>query len=477
MSALEASHDEPERASALPVDLDALRIDRGKTTLRARRGPSPFRRLLVALLLIGAGAAGAFFYLRHDGQLMSGARIPTVEAQRVRLVSRGERARAAGFSAAGWVKLPRYHPVVVTPLVEGRLEEVLVIEGDQVAEGQELARIYAKDYEAELEAAEAAVNAACAECEKMAAGYRTQEVAEARSSMDRLQAELGQARIELERSKKLEPSGAIPLEQVQRDATRVETLEADIEKARLRVELLEEGYRKEDVALALAQRAKAEAERDLAALKLGYTTIRSPMTGVILERLGHQGQWVTPQDGVIASLYDPADLETRVDVNQDDLPKVFVGQTVQITSRAEPQRTYDGKVFLIEPKADLVKNTVPVRVKIEPSEDHLLHPDMVVAVRFLPRDAAATDTDPTGEASRAKARPEVVVPEAAVLRDGDTTFVFVVDGRQVGRTPVALGALVEEGGFVVESGLKGGEMVVTSGHARLADGAEVRLAD
>ncbi len=279
MSALEASHDEPERASALPVDLDALRIDRGKTTLRARRGPSPFRRLLVALLLIGAGAAGAFFYLRHDGQLMSGARIPTVEAQRVRLVSRGERARAAGFSAAGWVKLPRYHPVVVTPLVEGRLEEVLVIEGDQVAEGQELARIYAKDYEAELEAAEAAVNAACAECEKMAAGYRTQEVAEARSSMDRLQAELGQARIELERSKKLEPSGAIPLEQVQRDATRVETLEADIEKARLRVELLEEGYRKEDVALALAQRAKAEAERDLAALKLGYTTIRSPMTG------------------------------------------------------------------------------------------------------------------------------------------------------------------------------------------------------
>ena len=239
----------------------------------------------------------------------------------------------------------------------------------------------------------------------MEAGYRTQEVDEARSAMDRLQAELEQARVELERSKKLEPSGAIPLEQVQRDATRVQTLEADVEKARLRVELLEEGYRKEDVALALAQRQKAEAQRDLAALKLGYTTIRSPMSGVVLERLGHRGQWVTPRDGVIASLYDPSDLEVRVDVNQDDLPKVFVEQTVEITSRAEPQRQYAGRVFLIEPKADLVKNTVPVRVKIAPSENHLLHPDMVVAVRFLPRGTELSAAEAAERAGRGRPGP------------------------------------------------------------------------
>lgn len=476
MTALEAPQNEKERASGLPVDLESLRIDRAKGTYRgARRGPSLFRRLLVTLLLLGLGAGGAYFYLQHYGHMTTGGSAPAVEVARVRLVSQSARARAAGFSAAGWVKLPRYHPVVVTPLVEGRLEEVLVIEGDRVKEGQELARIYAKDYEAELEAAEAAVQAACAECEKMSAGYRTQEVAEARSEMDRLAAQLEQARSEWERSKKLEPSGAIPLEQVQRDATRVETLEADLEKARLRVELLDEGYRKEDVALALAGRAKAEAERDLAKLRLGYTSIRSPMSGVVLERLGHRGQWVTPQDGVIASLYDPTDLEVRVDVNQNDLPKVHAGQTVEITSRAEPQRKYAGEVFLIEPKADLIKNTLPVRVKIEAADDHLLHPDMVVAVRFLPK-GETVDPEAPPEDPATQARPDVVVPEAAVLRDGDETYVFVLKDETVHRAAIRLGDLVESG-FVVESGLKGGEMVVTTGQARIGDGATVRVVE
>ena len=477
MTALEAPQEGTDSSAPLPVDLDSLRIDRGgKGTYRgARRGPGLFRRLFVMLLLMGLGAGGAYLYLQRYGHFTTGPARATVDVSRVRLVSQAARSRAAGFSAAGWVKLPRYHPVVVTPLVEGRLEEVLVIEGDRVEEGQILATIYAKDYEAELQAAEAAVQAACADCEKMQAGYRQQEVDEAKTVVDRLEAELEQAEVELERSKKLEPSGAIPLEQLQRDETRVETLEADIEKAKHRVSLLEEGYRKEDVALALAQRAKAEAERDLAQLKLGYTKIQSPMTGVVLERLGHRGQWVKPQDGVIASLYDPADLETRVDVNQNDLPKVFVEQTVEITSRAEPQRKYAGKVFLIEPKADLIKNTVPVRVKIAPTEEHLLYPDMVVAVRFLPREAeAATEASPTSPAETA--RPDVVVPEAAVLRDGDETYVFVMKSGVAERVAVSLGDLVENG-FVVESGLKGGEMVVTAGHAALEDGAAVRVAE
>ena len=122
---------------------------------------------------------------------------------------------------------------------------------------------------------------------------------------------------------------------------------------------------------------------------------------------GTAGQWVKPEDGVVVSLYDPADLEARVDVNQDDLPKVYVGQSVEITSRAEPKRKYAGRVFLIEPKADLVKNTVSVRVKVEPVERHLLYPDMVVAVRFLPSRHGVRrpgDRVGDGEADRGGAR-------------------------------------------------------------------------
>jgi len=80
----------------------------------------------------------------------------------------------------------------------------------------------------------------------------------------------------------------------------------------------------------------------------------------------------------------------RVDVNQDDLARVSIGQRVEITSRAEPGVTHPGRVVRIEPRADEVKNTVPVRVTIEGAGGRLLYPDMVVKARFL--DASTDET-------------------------------------------------------------------------------------
>lgn len=473
MSALEAPREDPEPTPKVPIDLEELRIHHGKPAYASSRGSSFLGRLLVALLLIGLGGAAVWFY--RGGDFTPGADLPVVEVTRVRVTGRAERARAAGFAAAGWVKLPRYHPVVVTPLVEGRVEELTVIEGDAVEEGQVLARLYAKDYEAELQAAEAAVLAACAECEKMNAGTRKQEVEQARSEIERLEAELDQAREVLERSKRLQPSGAISLEELQVDETKVETLDASIDKARHRLELLIEGFRTEDIALAQARKAKAEAERDLAALKLSYTKILSPMKGVVLERHAAKGQWLAPREGKIVSLFDPQDLEARVDVVQDDLAKVYVGQRVEITTRAEPRRKYDGEVFLVEPRADLVKNTVAVRVKIAPSEASILHPDMVVKVRFIAQEGAEMAPEPEPEVEETL-KPVVTILGEAVLREGDETFVWVIASQKARRVVVELGDL-EDGWFVVETGLRGGELVAVSGQGRLKPGADVRVAD
>lgn len=471
MSALEAPREEPDAAPKVPIDLEELRIHRGKPEYVAVRGGSLLGRLFFALLLLGIGGAAVWFY--RGGALSSGPSVPVVEVARVRVTGRAERARAAGFAAAGWVKLPRYHPVVVTPLVEGRIEELHVIEGDAVEEGQLLARLYAQDYQAELAAAEAAVLASCAECQKMAAGSRKQDVDQSRAEIERLEAELDQAREILGRSQRLQPSGAISLEELQVDETKVETLEARIHKERHRLGLLEEGFRVEDIALAEASKAKAEAERDLAQLKLGYTEIRSPMKGVVLERHAAKGQWVAPGEGTIVSLFDPQDLEARVDVVQDDLSKVFLEQKVEITTRAEPKRKYAGVVFLIEPRADLVKNTVAVRVKIAATESPILHPDMVVKVRFVASDDVEAAPEPEPEETP---EPVVTVPEVAVVRVGDETFVFVIASEQAQRADVTLGSLAD-GWYVVESGLRGGEFVAVTGQARLKQGAKVQVAE
>lgn len=454
----------------MDLDLEELRIDRSGSETTGGGGLGRVFRVLVVLLVLAA--IGATVWLVVVPRL-SEPEHTEVRTALVRLETPGAEDPEAAFSAAGWVKLPRYHPVYVTPLIEGRIEALLVIEGDDVGDGQTIARLYDKDYRAAYEAAEAAVAAAQAAYDKMQAGYREQEVAEARAVIEGLEAELETAEEILAHSRELLPGGAISLEELQKDEARVKTLRASIDKAKQRLALLEEGFREEDIALAAADLKRAKAERDLASQQLDYIEITSPMKGRVLERLASRGQWVVPKSGAIVSLYDPSDLEARVDISQNDLGAVYLGQTVQVVTRAEPDRTYKGKVTLIEPKADLVKNTVPVRVKLEAPEDSLLFPDMVVKARFLPREA---ETEPEVPPDAPPAKPILTVPLGAVVREADRTYVFVVvDGKARQRSVVIEDEPTARGRAVVVSGLRSGERVIVAPPATLADGATVRI--
>ncbi len=442
------------------LELNKLRIDHPRETY-GRGASRVWMVLFFVLLLISAAAVGYLLKFPPTGGIVE------VQVERVRAATPGKDP-GTGFSAAGWVKLPRYHPVYVTPLTEGRVEEVLVIEGDRVKKDQVLARLYKEDYRAASEAAAAMLKAAEANHEKLKAGYRKQEVSEARAEVKRLEAEWKVAGTVLEHSRKLHPSGAISLEELQRDETRSQTAEAALTKARERMALLEEGFRREDIALAAAEVEKARADLTLARQKLGYTDILSPMDGKVLERLVSCGHWLTPGRGIIVSLFDPADLEARIDVNQDDIARVFQGQGVDITTRAEAGVTHRGKVVLIEPMADLVKNTVPVRVKIEKPETGLIHPDMVVKARFRARKAGKTG-------GKEKKSPGITVAADAVLTEGGDHYLFILHKGKARRVKVVPGRL-ENGRYEILDGLHGGEQVITSGLDGLAEGMAVRTA-
>lgn len=455
----------------MTLDLQDLRIDHEKETRAARGGSRVWMVLFFILLLVSAAAV---LYLLEFRPTRGGE----VEVRVERVVvpgagSRGGRSDATGaFSAAGWIKVPRYHPVFVTPLTAGRLDEIKVIEGDRVTRGQVIARLYDGDFRSALEVSLAAERAAQAELEKREAGFRPQEVAEARAEVDRLDAELATAREILNHSRKLHPSGAIPLEELQKDEMKVATVVATRAKALERYKLMQEGFRREDIALAGAARAKTKAERELAELQLGYATVKSPMDGRVLERMASAGQWVTPAEGKVVSLYDPTDLEARVDVNQDDIGKVYVGQRVEVSTRAEPQKIYPARVVLLEPLADETKNIVRVRAKLEISDGELLYPQMVVKARFLAKSTPAAKPKPGADAVKPK---PITVPVVAVARVGEATWVLLVESGRLVKRQVTLGKLAN-GRYAVTRGLEGGEQVVVSGTEGLSPGAAVRVA-
>jgi len=372
----------------MSADLESLRIEREPDG--DRTGVSPAWKYLCIVLFLALIAGGVYVWMDRSTDEEA------VHPQTPEPADAAEEAPPlptprSGFTASGWVKLPLDYPIRVTPLIEGRIDSISVVEGDRVEAGQEIARLYDVDLKAELEAAEAKVHEAEALFEKLENGARPQEIASAEAEVRRVEAELSTATEILDHSRRLQPTGAIPLEELQRDESKVQVLSAQLSRAKEQLGLLEEGFRREEIALAAASLTKARVERHIARLQLDYAVIESPIAGVVIDRAAEVGQWITLRGDSIVSLYDPAKLEVRVDVNQDDLARVAQGQEVEITSRAQPGMAHPGRVVRIEPQADEVKNTVPVRVAIEDAAGKLLFPDMVVKARFLTPGAEANE--------------------------------------------------------------------------------------
>lgn len=125
---------------------------------------------------------------------------------------------------------------------------------------------------------------------------------------------------------------------------------------------------------------------------LDWCVIRSPVDGVVLEKLVDPGELVTPQTfggtrGPSTSLLavaDPHDLQVEIDLNESDLPRVFLGQECVVSPEAFPDRSYRGVVAEIAPEASRQKGTLQIKVQIE-EPDRFLTPELSARVDFLGR--------------------------------------------------------------------------------------------
>jgi len=434
------------------IDLNKLRIDDSPMPSRSRLG------IVLLVLLLPVAFAGGWLVRGSGGGSAAGTVIVRTETMRAATAGR---ARAGGFGEGGWIEVPSYHPIVVSALVPGRVDELLVLEGSRVEQGQVVARLYKKDMEGDFRQAEAEVREARARLALLRAGYRKEEVAKARVDVSRLEEEVKLAEKVLARTRELVPTGAASREDLDRHASALEVARARVEAAREDLSRLEAGFRVEEVQQAEATLARTEAARDLAEARLSYTDVKSPATGVVMERYVTTGTWLSAAEPRVVALYDPKDLQVRVDVRQANRTQVFKGQKANISTEAEPGRTYPGEVIRLEPVADFKKNTIQAKIRIlEPSE--ILHPEMICRVRF-----AAAESRPEPDA-----KPAITVPAGAVVREGGKRFVFLVrDGRAL-RTGIRTGA--ERGGRVgVLAGLAEGDRVVLV-PAGLADGDPVQ---
>jgi len=146
------------------------------------------------------------------------------------------------------------------------------------------------------------------------------------------------------------------------------------------------------LSLAAAKAVVAEVQAQITLLKtyLDWTVIRSPINGVVLEKLVDANELVTPQSfggtrgpsTALVAVADPGDLQVEIDVNESDLAKVFLNQQCRVSPEAYPDRRYDGYVAEIAPEASRQKGTLQIKVQIK-GPDKYLTPELSAKVEFL----------------------------------------------------------------------------------------------
>ncbi len=210
---------------------------------------------------------------------------------------------------------------------------------------------------------------------------------------------------------------------------------------------------------------KAEADWKLAQAELDKSFIRAPFDGIVSERYARMGQRVV-EDGD-APLFRITALEpllARFYLPEIRLGQVRLGDSVSIRIQADPNRSCDGRIRWISPVVDAASGTFQVIAEVKrPPGDSLLRPGLSVKVR-LPLGAGPVTV---------LVRREALSPGETVTEGGPASLFVVEEGHarlRAVRVGKARGDQVE-----ILAGLRGGEAVIRSFRADLADGALVRV--
>lgn len=503
------------------IDLKQLAVDREestRTSIKPRR--SHLSRYLVPGLLVFGFLVIVTWALRDV--LMPGTPVTVIPVHISQVQSQQQ--GTALFKAAGWVE-PRPTVIRVAALTEGVVRELLVVDDQEVKQGDPIVVMVEDDARLELAAVRAQVALSQAQREEARANLVAAatnfekplqlqvELAAAEAQLASVATELANVPFQLQRAaarlrfaeqdlagktragtvvagvavdeaeSELESAKALVGELEKRDGSlKAEVIALNRQRVAVeeKLQLKTEEQRQLDKAVAAVAASQASLDQDLVAeaeaeLRLSRMVVRAPADGRVLQLraspgthlsggVGRQGEH---DGGVAVTLYQPSMLQVRVDVRFEDLPRIQVDQEVMIESLALSSAMV-GRVLYLSSEADIQKNTLEVKVAIETPAD-VIKPEMLVDATFLAgkREGAVA---PAGSVN-------LYVPRQHLREDEQGTYVWTVgtEGNRAERSRVetagpAGGSLVQ-----ITSGLSRSSRIIVSPPEDLEDGDRIKV--
>lgn len=282
----------------------------------------------------------------------------------------------------------------------GRVAQMAFDEGDAVTAGTRLATLDPQPYQDALAVADANVQMAQAELDKLRRGLRPQEIAQAQAALSQALAVVNDAERNYKRQSELLATGASSQRTVDAARATRDQARAGANAARAALSQAKEGFRLEDIAAGEARLAAANAARTQANTALSDTELVAPSAGTVIARVREPGSMVASQSTVYSLSLD-APVYVRAYVGEPDLGRIAPGTRVRVRSDSS-ERVYQGQIGFISPRAEFTPKTVEttdlrtdlvyrLRVVIE-DPDAALRQGMPVTIEVDTQPVPATDT-------------------------------------------------------------------------------------
>jgi HlyD family secretion protein len=239
----------------------------------------------------------------------------------------------------------------------GRIAEIRVHEGDEVAAGAEIALLDRTEMSARREQVEAQIDGAQAQLRDLELGSRREEIAGARAAAAAARDRLADARRDAERTRTLFAGGAVPKENLDKAELAVDVAQSQLTQADEGLRLLEAGPRRERIDAQRAQLAQAEASLKAIDATLANMVVSAPFAGVVTVRHREPGEVVSGGSPVV-TLLNPADRWVRIYVPEDRIAALHLGAPATITCDTYPGKRYPGEVTFIASEAEFTPKNV-----------------------------------------------------------------------------------------------------------------------